>query len=186
MAEYNAKLHVKTSTGYDDINVATKASIVEFDNSSTGMSSTNVNDAIKELNTEKVNKTDIVNNLVSTNTDKPLSANMGKQLNDQYASVTSATQKGSSDWYVLNMTKKNGIVSNDSSMTIGGTPTLANQSLFTIDNANFRPISSKPIYFIKKDTGDIYIGYIRGTGEVKTAVAFPVGEYVLNEMWVAN
>ena len=30
----------------------------------------------------KVNKTDIVNNLTSTNTDKPLSANMGKSLND--------------------------------------------------------------------------------------------------------
>lgn len=49
MAEYNAKLHVKTNSGYDDINVATKASIVEFDNSTIGLKSNNVQKAIEEI-----------------------------------------------------------------------------------------------------------------------------------------
>ena len=44
-----------------------------------------LNDALTTLNTavgKKVNTTDIVNNLTSTSTNQPLSANMGKTLND--------------------------------------------------------------------------------------------------------
>ncbi len=132
MAEYNAKLHVKTSTGYDDINLQTKAEIVEFNKGSSGLTSTNVNAAITEVNTKantnktaintnktaigtlsslatsaKTNlvsainevynkfssyvlKSDIINNLVSTNTDKPLSANMGRELETKYNELNSA------------------------------------------------------------------------------------------------
>lgn len=41
-----------------------------------------INSDLTELDTNKVNISDIVNNLSSTSTNKPLSANMGKGLND--------------------------------------------------------------------------------------------------------
>ena len=44
---------------------------------------TSIVNAINELKSDKVNKTDIVDNLTSTDTDKPLSANQGKALKDE-------------------------------------------------------------------------------------------------------
>src|SRR5690606_8658307 len=59
---------------------------------------TEVEGAVKELDTRvktnadnialKVNTSDIVNNLTSTDTNKPLSANQGKVLNDTTAKLT--------------------------------------------------------------------------------------------------
>ena len=49
-----------------------------------------LNDALTTLNTavgKKVNTTDIVNNLTSTSTNQPLSANMGKTLNDAFTTL---------------------------------------------------------------------------------------------------
>ncbi|WP_151867437.1 hypothetical protein [Acinetobacter soli] len=40
-------------------------------------------DAINDLGNDKVNYTDIVDNLTSTDEDKPLSANMGRELNEK-------------------------------------------------------------------------------------------------------
>lgn len=45
---------------------------------------------VDNLSTTKIDKTDIVNNLTSTNTDKPLSAAMGKKLQDEKLSKTEA------------------------------------------------------------------------------------------------
>lgn len=94
MADYNAKLHVKTSTGYDNINVATKASIVTFDKSGTDLSSSDTNSVIKEINTKvnnKLEKSSVVNNLTTSDATKPLSASMGKQLNEKISSLFNVT-----------------------------------------------------------------------------------------------
>lgn len=53
-----------------------------------------VTNALTTLNTavgKKVNTTDIVNNLTSTSTNQPLSANMGKALNDAKANMAAVT-----------------------------------------------------------------------------------------------
>lgn len=56
-----------------------------------------VTNALTTLNTavgKKVNTTDIVNNLTSTSTNQPLSANMGKTLNDALSSKVGNNQGG--------------------------------------------------------------------------------------------
>lgn len=59
---------ITTVGGLNDLTTTDKTSIVN---------------AINELKSDKVNKTDIVDNLTSTDTDKPLSANQGKVLKDK-------------------------------------------------------------------------------------------------------
>ena len=93
MAEKKIEINVKTSTGYDQLYPKSKADIIDFDNSDTGMQAQNVQSAISEVNNNFnnfVKKTDIVNNLVATITTKPLSANMGRQLN---ANITALSNK---------------------------------------------------------------------------------------------
>lgn len=50
--------------------------------------------AINELNSEKIGHSDVINNLTSTNTDKPLSAAQGKTLNDNKMPKTGGTFTG--------------------------------------------------------------------------------------------
>ncbi len=49
MARYNGKLHVKSDTGYDDIDLESKAEIISYNNSGTNFSSNNVQDALNEV-----------------------------------------------------------------------------------------------------------------------------------------
>ena len=58
---------VKTTLGTDGLNTTSQT----------------VTGAINELKSDKVNRTDIVDNITSTDTDKPLSANQGKVLKDE-------------------------------------------------------------------------------------------------------
>ena len=58
---------LKTTLGTDGLNTTSQT----------------VTGAINELKSDKVNRTDIVDNLTSTDTDKPLSANQGKVLKDE-------------------------------------------------------------------------------------------------------
>lgn len=92
MAEYNARLHVKTSTGYDDINISTKASIVDFDKGDSSLESTDVNSAIKELDTNKLDKTNVANNLTTSSAGYALDARQGKVLNDNIDFYTKAEE----------------------------------------------------------------------------------------------
>ena len=55
MAEKNIKINVKTSTGYDTLYPQTKAELATFDKTSTNLTSTNVEAAIKEVNTKATN-----------------------------------------------------------------------------------------------------------------------------------
>lgn len=169
MAEHNAKLHVKTNSGYDDINLQTKAEIVQFDNSSTELLSTNVSDAIKELDTnintnktsigtigslltsakdnlvnavnelynkfsDYVLKTDIINNLVSTNTDKPLSANMGKELSDDITELKTDLSNKQDMYY-------------SSIAPSGTTPFVTKKNMYHVDVSNIYGESNKSGYF---------------------------------------
>ena len=60
MAEYNVKINVKTDTGYDQLYPKSKSDIIDFDKTSSNLSSTNVEAAIKEVNTKaNTNKTNI-------------------------------------------------------------------------------------------------------------------------------
>ena len=60
MAEYNVKINVKTDTGYDQLYPKSKSDIIDFDKTSSNLSSTNVEAAIKEVNTKaSTNKTNI-------------------------------------------------------------------------------------------------------------------------------
>lgn len=49
-----------------------------------------VGDKFKDMDEKKVNKSDIVNNLVTDETEKPLSANMGKELKKQIDDTNTA------------------------------------------------------------------------------------------------
>ena len=111
MAERNIKINVKTDTGYDTLYPKTKADLVTFNGN--GITAKDVNSAIVEVKgnvgtltslatTAKnnlvsaineicdkfVKKEHIINNLVSTATDKPLSANMGKTLSEKVDKTT--------------------------------------------------------------------------------------------------
>lgn len=66
MAEYNVKMNVKTDTGYDQLYPASKSDIIDFDKTSSNLSSTNVEAAIKEVNT-KVNTAQSTANTNKTN-----------------------------------------------------------------------------------------------------------------------
>lgn len=60
MAEYNVKINVKTDTGYNQLYPKSKSDIIDFDKTSSNLSSTNVEAAIKEVNTKaNTNKTNI-------------------------------------------------------------------------------------------------------------------------------
>lgn len=105
----------------------------------TSILTTNDSDATDEhiysasvINTElanKVNKTDIVDNLTSTDTDKPLSANQGKTLNDKIEEVrlSGAVQNlypstyFNKDKYISNGVTS--VINNDGSVTFNGTAT---------------------------------------------------------------
>lgn len=70
------------STDIGDIESITSAKFVSYNNTTSGIEGTNVQEAIDEINETKVNTADIVDNLASTATNLPLSANQGKILND--------------------------------------------------------------------------------------------------------
>lgn len=76
-----------------EVEKVTSASLVDYDNSASGIEGSNVQEAIDEvkdnidnINTEltkKVNTTDIVDNLESIATDLPLSANQGRKIRNR-------------------------------------------------------------------------------------------------------
>lgn len=69
MAEYNVRINVKNDTGYDQLYPKSKSDIIDFDKTSSNLSSTNVEAAIKEVNTKaNTNKTNI-GTLTSLTTD---------------------------------------------------------------------------------------------------------------------
>ena len=66
MAEQNIKMNVKTDTGYDTLYPQTKGSIVDFNKSGSNLGATNVDSAIKEVNTKadgRIEKTKILGTL---------------------------------------------------------------------------------------------------------------------------
>ena len=66
MAEQNIKMNVKTDTGYDTLYPQTKADIVSFNKSGSNLGATNVDSAIKEVNTKvdgRIEKTKILETL---------------------------------------------------------------------------------------------------------------------------
>lgn len=69
MAEYNVRINVKNSTGYDQLYPESKSDIINFDKTGSNLSSTDVENAIKEVNTKSnTNKTSI-GTLTSLTTD---------------------------------------------------------------------------------------------------------------------
>lgn len=49
MAKYNVEMNIKQSSGYDQLDIYTDASVVTYDNTTTQLESTNIQDAIDEL-----------------------------------------------------------------------------------------------------------------------------------------
>ena len=124
MAEKNIKMRVKTSNGYDVLYPQTKSDLVEFNNSGSNLKSkttesalyevdknmgvlstlkgikTSLVSAINEIHDKFLEKKAIVDNLSSSTTDAPLSANMGKQLNDSIQSfgVSCKTGQYATEW----------------------------------------------------------------------------------------
>lgn len=91
MAEYNARLHVKTDTGYDDINLETKANIVKFNKDGTDLNAINTENAVKEVNTKSnTNKTNIG---VLSSLKTSIKTNIVNAINNLYDSTIGKTLK---------------------------------------------------------------------------------------------
>ena len=76
-SKFGAKLDLDTlTTSFNDLKTT-------LGTDGLNTTSQTVTGAINELKSDKVNKTDIVDNLTSTDTDKPLSAKQGKVLKDE-------------------------------------------------------------------------------------------------------
>lgn len=89
MAEYNVKINVKTDTGYDQLYPESKSDIINFDKSNSDLSSENVEDAIKEVNTKSnTNKTNI-GTLASLKTDSK--TNLVGAINEVDSHANTAT-----------------------------------------------------------------------------------------------
>lgn len=73
---------IQTLLNSDDINLDELQEIVNYIKSN--------KDLIDQITINKINISDIINSLVSTDTDKPLSANMGKTLDDKVVQVASS------------------------------------------------------------------------------------------------
>ena len=89
MADIKANLKVKTSTGYDKLNLSSIAELTSYINNESS-SITNVKLALDYLFTNGILRKDVVDNLLSTLTTAPLSANQGRILNDKVTSINSA------------------------------------------------------------------------------------------------
>lgn len=105
----------------------------------------NVNDAFGAISRDKVSKTDIIDNLATTETAKPLSANQGKVLNGLVGK-----NKNSID--VITNKFNNGILKTEN----GGTG--ANNFYDALDNAG---------------VGKTYIGQYEGTGATTLELVLP-------------
>lgn len=105
----------------------------------------NVNDAFGAISRDKVSKTDIIDNLTTTETAKPLSANQGKVLNGLVGK-----NKNSID--VITNKFNNGILKTEN----GGTG--ANNFYDALDNAG---------------VGKTYIGQYEGTGATTLELVLP-------------
>ena len=105
----------------------------------------NVNDAFGAISRDKVSKTDIIDNLTTAETAKPLSANQGKVLNDLVGK-----NKNSID--VITNKFDNGILKTEN----GGTG--ANNFYDALDNAG---------------VGKTYIGQYEGTGVTTLELVLP-------------
>ena len=105
----------------------------------------NVNDAFNAISRDKVSKTDIIDNLTTTETAKPLSANQGKVLN-------SLVGKNKNSIDVITNKFDNGILKTEN----GGTG--ANNFYDALDNAG---------------VGKTYIGQYEGTGATTLELVLP-------------
>lgn len=89
MAEYNVRINVKTSTGYDQLYPKTKSDIIDFDNSNSDLKSNNAEEAIKELNT----KIGILSSLSTDDKEDIVSAINEVDTNANKANNTANTNK---------------------------------------------------------------------------------------------
>ena len=105
----------------------------------------NVNDAFNAISRDKVSKTDIIDNLTTTETAKPLSANQGMILNG----LVNGAQESITD---INIKFNNGILKTEN----GGTG--ANNFYDALDNAG---------------VGKTYIGQYEGTGATTLELVLP-------------
>lgn len=96
MAEYNVKINVKTDTGYDQLYPKSKSDIIDFDKTSSNLSSTNVEAAIKEVNTKtNTNKTNI-GTLTSLTTDSKTNLVAAVNEVDSHANTAQSTANNAS------------------------------------------------------------------------------------------
>ena len=116
---------------------------------------------IENVTTNKVNVADIVDNLISTATDKPLSANQGKVLNDLINELTSAVSDQNAFSNVIVGSATISADSKTDSLTLAG----SNVTL-TPDTAN-----DKITIGITKDDVIAALGYTPGTSS-SDAVSF--------------
>lgn len=77
-----------------DIESITSAKLVSYNNTTSGIEGTNVQEAIDEINESKVAKSDIVDNLESTATELPLSANQGRVTSERVDIIESTLITG--------------------------------------------------------------------------------------------
>lgn len=107
---------------------------------------------INDINSKKLAKTDVIDNLTSTATDKALSANQGKVLK---AAIPTKVSQLSNDSGFLKKTDKINNASNADYATAAGTAATSVRSTnseFLVDTINKRPInagnSTSPVYFV--------------------------------------
>lgn len=118
----------------------------------------NVNDAFNAISRDKVSKTDIIDNLTTTETAKPLSANQGKVLNG----LVNGAQESIAG---INNKFDNGILKTEN----GGTG--ANNFYDALDNAG---------------VGKTYIGQYAGTGTATLELVLPYKPKAILMMGGAN
>lgn len=118
----------------------------------------NVNDAFGAISRDKVSKTDIIDNLTTTETAKPLSANQGKVLNGLVGENKNSIDVITNKFY-------NGILKTEN----GGTG--ANNFYDALDNAG---------------VGKTYIGQYGGTGTATLELVLPYKPKAILMMGGAN
>lgn len=81
MAELNCQMHVKTATDYDDIYLTSKSQLVEYDNTTSGLSATDTKGAIDELARPTFTEATTLANIVSGESNTTLWGKVKKFFN---------------------------------------------------------------------------------------------------------
>ena len=173
-------MSVKQNINGTLVNIAgsgsTIAERVTYDNTESGLTATDVQNAIDEVTSDLANKqdkltnpltqSDVVNNLTSTATNKPLSAAQGKALNDTISATKISTSHGTLT--VSGSTRIYDVNSTSATTLAAQTYTWGSEIA-----SSHRPSSdAAPLYGYVLDGNGVIKGYLCGVVQTNGTVTF--------------